>query len=84
LVEISALGVTKASGLAALAADRGIDQAEVAAVGDMPNDVPMLLWAGQSFAVANAHSSAKEAAGMVLTETNDEDAVALLLRRLLP
>ena len=84
LVEISALGVTKAFGLAALAADRGIDQAEVAAVGDMPNDVPMLLWAGQSFAVANAHSSAKEAAGTVLTETNDEDAVALLLRRLLP
>lgn len=84
LVEISAPGVTKAFGLAAFAADRGIDRSAVAAVGDMPNDVPMLLWAGQSFAVANAHPSAKEAAGTVLAETNDEDAVAHLLRRLLP
>ena len=84
LVEISALGITKASGLAALAERRGIDQAAVAAVGDMPNDVPMLLWAGQSFAVANAHPAAKQAAGTVLTETNDEDAVARLLTSLLP
>jgi len=84
LVEISGLGVTKATGLASYAAALGIDQTEVAAVGDMPNDVPMLLWAGQSYAVANAHPSAKAAAGTVLTETNDEDAVAHLLTSLLP
>ncbi|MFL6161888.1 MAG: HAD family hydrolase [Jatrophihabitantaceae bacterium] len=83
LVEISAPGITKASGLASLAAERGIDQREVAAVGDMPNDVPMLLWAGQSYAVANAHPAAREAAGTVLAESNDEDAVARLIHRLL-
>jgi len=83
LVEISALGITKASGLAALAESRGVRQQEIAAVGDMPNDVPMLLWAGRSYAVANAHPAAKAAAGEVLAESNDEDAVAWLIHRLL-
>jgi len=83
LVEISAPGITKASGLAALAESRGVGQQEVAAVGDMPNDVPMLLWAGRSYAVANAHPAAQAAAGTVLAESNDEDAVAHLIHRLL-
>ena len=83
LVEISAPGITKASGLAALAESRGIDQQAVAAVGDMPNDVPMLQWAGRSYAVANAHPTAKAAADTVLAESNDEDAVARLIHRLI-
>jgi Cof subfamily protein (haloacid dehalogenase superfamily) len=83
LVEISALGVTKASGLAALAAHHSVSRSEVAAVGDMPNDVPMLRWAGRSFAVANAHPAARDAAGEVLEHSNDEDAVAKLVKRLL-
>lgn len=83
LVEISATGITKASGLAALATSHGVAREEVAAVGDMPNDVPMLEWAGHSYAVANAHPSAIAAADTVLTETNDEDAVAKLIRSLL-
>jgi Cof subfamily protein (haloacid dehalogenase superfamily) len=83
LVEISAPGITKASGLAALASSHGIGQQDVAAVGDMPNDVPMLLWAGHSYAVANAHPAAQAAAGEVLAESNDEDAVATLIHRLL-
>lgn len=82
LVEISAAGVTKASGLAILADQHGIARADVAAVGDMPNDVPMLRWAGHSFAVANAHPSAKAAAGRVI-ESNDDDAVAILIETLL-
>ena len=83
LVEISAAGITKASGLAALAESRGVSRLEVAAVGDMPNDVPMLEWAGRSYAVANAHSSALAAAGTVLARSNDEDAVAHLIRELM-
>jgi Cof subfamily protein (haloacid dehalogenase superfamily) len=83
LLEISAAGVTKASGLRRYCHRLGIDQSEVSAVGDMPNDVPMLSWAGQSFAVANAHPAAQHAAGEVLAESNDEDAVALLIDRLL-
>jgi Cof subfamily protein (haloacid dehalogenase superfamily) len=82
LLEIAAPGVTKASGLAELAASHGIGADEVVAIGDMPNDVPMLVWAGTSYAVANAHASAKEAADAVVG-SNEEDAVALVIERLL-
>ena len=82
LLEIAAAGITKATGLALLAAEQGIDQADVAAIGDMPNDVPMLTWAGHSYAVGNAHPSAKAAADHVLV-SNDEDAVAVLIETIL-
>ncbi|MDQ6875962.1 MAG: Cof-type HAD-IIB family hydrolase [Actinomycetota bacterium] len=80
LLEISAAGVTKATGLAALAADRGLTADQVVAFGDMPNDLPMLAWAGQSFAVANAHPDVLAATDEVI-ETNDEDGVARTLER---
>ena len=83
LLEIGAFGVTKASGLAELAASHGIGADEVVAVGDMPNDVPMLRWAGQSYAVANAHPSAQTAASAGLLASNDDDAVAILIESLL-
>jgi Cof subfamily protein (haloacid dehalogenase superfamily) len=82
LLEISAPGVTKATGLAELAALHDITADEVLAVGDMPNDVAMLRWAGESYAVANAHPSAREAADAVIGG-NDDDAVALLIEDLL-
>jgi Cof subfamily protein (haloacid dehalogenase superfamily) len=82
LLEISAPGVTKASGLAEVAATHGIVAAEVVAIGDMPNDVPMLEWAGRAYAVANAHPAAIEAADEVLG-SNDDDAVAALIESLL-
>jgi hydroxymethylpyrimidine pyrophosphatase-like HAD family hydrolase len=82
LLEIAAHGVTKATGLAELATSHGIPPHEVAAVGDMPNDVPMLRWAGRSFAVANAHPAAKAAAHEVIG-SNDDDAVATLIESLL-
>ena len=50
LVEISASGVTKASGLAWVAARLGVEAADVVAFGDMPNDIPMLTWAGRGVA----------------------------------
>jgi Cof subfamily protein (haloacid dehalogenase superfamily) len=82
LLEIGAAGVTKASGLAYLAEQHGIDPTEVAAVGDMPNDLPMLAWAGHPYAVANAHPSVLALASQVLP-SNDEDAVAQLIETLL-
>jgi Cof subfamily protein (haloacid dehalogenase superfamily) len=82
LIEIGAIGITKASGLAYVAEHHGIDPSEVAAVGDMPNDLPMLAWAGQSYAVANAHPSVLEIAGHRLP-SNDDDAVAQLIEQIL-
>jgi Cof subfamily protein (haloacid dehalogenase superfamily) len=82
LLEISAPGVTKASGLAELADLHGVSAAEVVAIGDMPNDVPMLQWAGRSYAVANAHAAVRAAADEVVA-SNDDDAVAALIESLL-
>ncbi len=78
LLEIAAPGVTKASGLAEVAASHHITPDEVVAVGDMPNDLPMLEWAGRSFAVANAHPAVLAAADERLG-SNDEHAVASLI-----
>ena len=82
LVEMSGAGVTKASTLARLCAERGLDASEVVAFGDMPNDVDMLRWAGTSYAMENGHAHAREAARHVAPR-NDEDGVAQVLERLL-
>jgi hydroxymethylpyrimidine pyrophosphatase-like HAD family hydrolase len=81
LLEISASGISKASGLAALASQHGVDAADVVAFGDMPNDLPMLAWAGHAVAMGNAHPEVRAAADEV-TATNDDDGVALVLERL--
>lgn len=82
LVEISAAGVTKAYALKRLCDRLGIDASEVVAVGDMPNDLAMLEWAGTAVAVANATEEVLEAADEV-TAANVEDGVAQLLERIL-
>jgi Cof subfamily protein (haloacid dehalogenase superfamily) len=80
LLEMSAEGVSKASGLAAFAEEHGVDAAEAIAFGDMPNDLPMLAWAGTAVAVANAHPEVLAAADEV-TASNDDDGVAQVLDR---
>jgi len=81
LLEISAVGVSKASALARLCEERGIDRADVIAFGDMPNDLPMLAWAGYAVAVANAHPDVIAAADEV-TASNEDAGVARVLERL--
>jgi Cof subfamily protein (haloacid dehalogenase superfamily) len=81
VLELGPPAVTKASTLAAWCAARGIDAVAVVAFGDMPNDVPMLRWAGRSWAVANALEEVKAAATGV-TASNDEDGVAQVIEEL--
>jgi HAD superfamily hydrolase (TIGR01484 family) len=83
LIEAAALGVSKASVVAELAADHGIARESVLAFGDMPNDLPLLTWAGISCAVANAHPDVLAAATHVIG-SNDDDGVAEYLERLFP
>ena len=78
LLEISAPGVTKASTLAQVAAGLGVEAADVIAFGDMPNDLPMLTWAGTSYAMADAHPSVVAAADH-LAPGHDDDGVAQVL-----
>jgi len=80
-VEVVAPGVSKASALQRYCAAREITAGEVIAFGDMPNDLPMLRWAGCGVAVANAHPEVLAAADLV-TRSNDSDGVALALDRL--
>lgn len=82
LLEMSAYGVTKASTLELFCAERGVTAAEVVAFGDMPNDLPMLAWAGTSYAMANAHPSVRQVAAHVAAG-NDEDGVAQVIEQLL-
>jgi Cof subfamily protein (haloacid dehalogenase superfamily) len=81
LLEMGALGVSKATTLARFAAELRVDPADVVAFGDMPNDLPMLAWAGRSYAVANAHPLVLDAVGRT-TASNDDDGVALVLDEL--
>ncbi len=81
LVEIGPVGVSKASRLAEVAAALGVDRADVAAFGDMPNDIPMLELAGHPYAVANAHPDLLERFPIV--GSNDSDGVAVALADLI-
>ena len=81
LVEIGPPGVSKATSLARLAERFDVPREAVAAFGDMPNDLPMLGWAGTSYAVANAHADVLSAVDHVVPG-NDEDGVAVTLASL--
>src|ERR1700712_1674110 len=80
LIELSAPGVTKGTGLARLAGQLGVAPADVLALGDMPNDLSMLRWAGHGVAMANAHPAVLEAADEI-TAGNSEDGLAIILER---
>ena len=85
LAEISAPGVTKASGLEKVAASHGVDPADVVVFGDMPNDRAAFEWVrdggGRAVAMAHAHPDLLAVATDV-TGTNDDDGVAAFLRSL--
>ena len=80
--EISAPGVTKASGLAKVAARHGVGPEDVVVFGDMPNDVAAFDWVrkggGRAVAMGHAHPDVLAAATDV-TGTNEEDGVAAFL-----
>jgi hydroxymethylpyrimidine pyrophosphatase-like HAD family hydrolase len=81
-VELMAPGVSKHAALVVLAAERGIEPREIVAFGDQRTDAGMLAWAGLGVAVANAHPEALAAADLV-TATNDDDGVAIVLEEML-
>ncbi|GAA2548720.1 HAD family hydrolase [Pseudonocardia hydrocarbonoxydans] len=80
LVEMSAPGVTKATGLAEVAGRLGVEVADVVAFGDMPNDLEMLRWAGHGVAMGNAHPVLREVADEI-TASNADEGLALVLER---
>lgn len=79
LLEIAPAGITKATGLAGLVADWDSEAGQVVAFGDMPNDIPMLRWAGWGVAVAGAHELVLAVADEVVPDP-EADGVAHWLR----
>ena len=85
LAEISAVGVTKATGIARVAAEHGVGPEDVVVFGDMPNDIAAFEWVraagGRAVAMAHAHEDLLAVATDV-TGTNDDDGVAAFLSSL--
>jgi Cof subfamily protein (haloacid dehalogenase superfamily) len=79
--EITGRGVHKAKALQDLCDDLGVAADDVVAFGDNRNDVAMLEWAGTSYAMANAHPAAAEAADEVAPHHAD-DGVAQVIESL--
>ena len=70
----------KGDGIAALAQAFGVELTEVAALGDMTNDLPMFARAGLSVAMEQAPASVRAAATATAT-TNEEAGVADAIAR---
>jgi Cof subfamily protein (haloacid dehalogenase superfamily) len=80
LIELSAPGVSKATGLTQVAAELGVPLRRAVAFGDMPNDVPMLEAVGHGVAMGNAHLDVRTIADEI-TASNADDGVAKVLER---
>lgn len=80
LLQIVHAGVDKGTSLARVARHYNIPRSQVMAIGDAPNDIGMLKWAGLSLAVANAWEDVRRAAHLVVP-SNDDDAVAWAVRK---
>lgn len=77
-VELTALGIDKASGLSRVATDLGFTASRTIAFGDNLNDLPMLRWAFESVAMGNALDEVK-AVTRTQTLSNIDEGVALFL-----
>lgn len=82
LVEIAQRGLNKGRVLADFAAQHGVESYEVAAFGDMPNDLEMLTWAGHGYAMDSGLPQLKEQVGRTCPGF-DEDGVAQTIEGLL-
>lgn len=81
-VEIGNLQADKGLAVSALADQLGITKEQILAIGDSGNDLGMLQNAGIAVAMGNADEEVMAAADIV-TASNEEDGVAVILERLL-
>ena len=82
LCEIGHPDGSKGAALQHLADSLGVKREEVVAVGDSPNDVDMIQWAGLGVAMGNAPDAVKSSADHVTLPASNHG-VALLLETLL-
>lgn len=82
-IEISAKGVTKASGLAHLCDHLGLSISQTIAVGDSENDIDVLKKAGFSIAMGNAKPDIKAIADAVVADCDHDGCVEAIDKYLL-
>ena len=80
--EVVHAGAGKGNGLKYLAERLGVPQSQTVAIGDSPNDISMLEWAGLGIAVGDAPDEVRASADWVVdhgTEDSFHEAIARLL-----
>jgi hypothetical protein len=75
-------GVNKWEAVKSVAAGYGVRPEEIMCIGDSNNDVKMIANAGIGVAMGNSKDAVK-AQAKIITATNDEDGVALVLESIL-
>lgn len=75
-------GVSKGKALEALASHLGVSMAEVVAIGDGVNDIPLLVEAGLAIAMANAPEEVKKVADFVTLDV-DQSGLAAAVKKFL-
>jgi len=78
LCEIGHPDGNKGTALSHLASSLGVSREEVVAVGDSPNDVDMIQWAGLGVAMGNAPDSVKSSADQVILPASKHGLAHLL------
>lgn len=79
-IEVMNKEASKGNALRGLAAELGLEPAEIMTLGDQGNDLTMIEYAGLGVAMGNAIDEVKQAADAV-TLTNAEDGVAAAIRK---
>lgn len=86
IVDLMPNGCSKGSALARLAADRGVEAAEIVAIGDNMNDAEMLAYAGRAVVMENSPAELHAMAvanGWSVTASNEFDGAAQAILRML-
>ncbi len=79
-LDLSPVGVSKASGLAHVCEALGLEASDVLAIGDGRNDIEMLRWAGRGVAMGQAVEEVKAAADAVTAHVVDHGAAVEMSR----
>jgi hydroxymethylpyrimidine pyrophosphatase-like HAD family hydrolase len=86
IVDVMPHGCSKGSALARLAAERGVEAAEIVAIGDNMNDAEMLAYAGRAVVMENSPAELLDLAaanGWSVTGSNEFDGAAQAILRML-
>ena len=86
IVDLMPNGCSKGSALARLAKDRGVDAAEIVAIGDNMNDAEMLAYAGRAVVMENSPAELLDMAAAndwMVTGSNEFDGAAEAILRML-